>query len=255
MQLVWRSFRLQLQIIRTNPDYFLALAIAPLATVVFISFVRHAGRNDLVAFAVVAPALISLWRTSIMASGEIVNEDREQATMEPTIATPASYSTVVLGRILAVSAVGLIGFPVVWLVARLLFDVRVTVEHPAVFGLTLATAAFAMSGTAVVMSAVFALARSSRIFQQSLTYPFYVLGGILVPISFLPVWVRPFSRLVFLSWTADLLRASLSPASVTNVAPRLGAIVALGLVGFACGTLLLRRILDRVRSLGTITYA
>jgi ABC-2 type transport system permease protein len=255
MPLLWRSFRLQLQMIRTNPDYFLGLAIAPLATVIFVSFVRHSGRDDLIAFAVVAPALISLWRTSIMASGEIVNEDREQATMEPTIATPAAYSTAVLGRILGVSAVGLTGFPVVWLVARLVFDARLTVEHPIVFVLTLVAAAFAISGTAVVMAAVFALARSARIFQQSLTYPFYILGGVLVPVSFLPVWVRPLSRLVFLSWTADLLRASLSPAAVTDLAPRLAAIVVLGLAGFACGTLLLRRILDRVRALGTMTYS
>lgn len=121
--------------------------------------------------------------------------------------------------------------------------------------LTLVAAAFAMSGTAVVIAAVFALARSSRIFQQSLTYPFYVLGGILVPIAFLPAWVRPFSRLVFLSWTADLLRGSLSPAAVPDVALRLAAVVALGLAGFLCGTVLLRRILDRVRALGTMTYA
>lgn len=255
MSLVWRSFRLQLQIIGTNPDYFLALAIAPLATVVFVSFVRHAGRNDLLAFAVVAPALISLWRTSIMASGEIVNEDREEATMEPTIATPVAYSTVVLARVLAVSTVGLTGFPVVWLVARVLFGVHLVIDHPVVLALTLVAAAFAMSGTAVVMAALFALARSSRIFQQSLTYPFYVLGGVLVPVSLLPAWVRPLSRAVFLSWTADLLRSSLSPATVTNVVPRLGAVVGLGLAGFACGTVLLRRILDRVRSLGTMTYA
>lgn len=195
---------------------------------VFLSVVGQAGRNDLVAFALVAPALISLWRTSIMASGEVVNEDREEATLEPAIATPAAYSRVVLGRIVAVSAVALTGFPVVWLVARVLFGVRLEMEHPVVFGSTLVAAAFAMSGTAVVMAAVFALARSSRIFQQSLTYPFYVLGGILVPVSFLPVWVRPFSRLVFLSWTADLLRASLSPEAVTDVGPRIGAVVALG---------------------------
>lgn len=255
MPVLWRSFRLQLQIIRTNPDYFLALAVAPLATVLFVSFMRHAGRDDLVAFALVAPVLVSLWRTSIMASGEIVNEDREQATMEPTIATPAAYSTVVLGRVLAVSAVGLSGFPVVWLVARALFGIGVEIRHPAVFVLTLLAAAFSMSGTAVVMAAVFSLARSSRIFQQSLTYPFYVLGGVLVPVSFLPGWIRPLSRLVFLSWTADLLRASLSPAAVVDAVPRLGAVVVLGLAGFVCGTLLLRRILDRVRALGTMTYA
>ncbi len=255
MAILWRAFVLQLHVIRTNPDYFLALATAPVSAVVFLSVVRHAGRPDLVPFALAAPVLMALWRTSIMASGEIVNEDRGLATMEPTIAAPASYPMAILGRIAAVSAVGLLGLPEVWLVARVVFGITITVEHPAVLILTLAAAAFAMSGTAVVMAAVFALGRSARIFQQTLTYPFYVLGGVLVPVSLLPFWVRPFSRLVFLSWTADLLRASLSPAPVHDAALRLAAIVALGLAGFVGGTLLLRKVLHRVRDLGTITYA
>ncbi len=255
MSLLWRSFLLQLHVIRRNPDYFLGLAIAPLSAVIFLSVVRHAGREDLVPFALVAPVLMALWRTSIMVSGEIINEDRGLGTMEPTIAAPGSYPTVVLGRIAAVSAVGLLGLPEVWLVARVIFDIRITVDHPLVFMLSLVAAAFAMSGTAVVMAAVFCLGRSSRIFQQTLTYPFYVLGGILVPVSVLPLWARPFSRLIFLSWTADLLRASLSPAPVEDVALRLAVILALGLAGFLGGTALLRRVLDRVRNLGTITYA
>jgi ABC-2 type transport system permease protein len=253
--LLRRAFILQLHVMRTNPDYFLGLAIAPLSAVIFLSVVRHAGRPDLLPFALAAPVLMALWRTSIMASGEIVNEDRGFATMEPTIAAPAAYPTVILGRIAAVSAVGLLGVPEVWLVARAVMGVTITVEHPVLLALTLVAGAFAMSGTAVVMAAVFALGRNARIFQQTLTYPFYVLGGILVPVSVLPFWLRPFSRLVFLSWTADLLRASLSPAPVDDAGLRLAAIVALGLAGFAGGTFLLRRVLDRVRHLGTITYA
>ncbi len=255
MTLLWRSFLLQLHVIRKNPDYFLGLAIAPLSAVIFLSVVRHAGREDLVPFALVAPVLMALWRTSIMASGEIINEDRGLGTMEPTIAAPAAYPTAVLGRIAAVSAVGLLGLPEVWLVARVVFGIPITVDHPLVFLLSLVAAAFAMSGTAVVMAAVFCLGRSSRIFQQTLTYPFYVLGGVLVPVSVLPFWARPFSRMVFLSWTADLLRASLSPAPVPDVALRLAVIVGLGIAGFVGGTALLRRVLDRVRRLGTITYA
>jgi ABC-2 type transport system permease protein len=255
MALLWRSFVLQLHIMRSNPDYFLALAIAPLSAVVFLSVVRHAGRPDLVPFALAAPVLMTMWRTSTMAAGEIVNEDRGLATMEPTIAAPASYPTTILGRIAAVTAIGLLGVPEVWLVARVVVGVSITVEHPAVLGLTLTAAAFAMSGTAVIMAAVFALGRSARIFQQTVTYPFYVLGGILVPVSLLPFWVRPVSRLVFLSWSADLLRASLSPAPVDHLALRLGIIVGLGVASFVGGTFLLRRVLDRVRALGTMTYA
>jgi hypothetical protein len=109
MALLWRSFVLQLSIMRANPDHFVALAIAPLSAVVFLSVVRHAGRPDLVPFALAAPVLMTMWRTSTMAAGEIVNEDRGLATMEPTIAAPASYPTTILGRIAAVTAIGLLG--------------------------------------------------------------------------------------------------------------------------------------------------
>lgn len=255
MVLLWRAFRLQVQVMRTDADYFLALAVAPISATIFLSVVRHAGRDDLVPFALVAPVLMALWRTSIMASGGIVNEDRGQETMESTIAAPASYAAVVLGRVVAVSVIGLLAVPEVWLVARVGFGIGIAVRHPTVLVLSLAAACFAMSGTAVVMAAVFALARSSRIFQQTLTYPFYVLSGILVPVSLLPFWVRPLSRVVFLSWTADLLRACLSPAPVRDPALRLAVIVALGLAGYIGGTALLRRVLDRVRYLGTMTYA
>ena len=58
-----------------------------------------------------------------------------------------------------------------------------------------------------------------------------------------------------LSDAMDLLRASLSPAPVDHLALRLAAIVGLGMASFVGGTFLLRRVLDRVRALGTMTYA
>jgi ABC-2 type transport system permease protein len=67
--------------------------------------------------------------------------------------------------------------------------------------------------------------------------------------------VRPLSRLVFLSWSYDLLRATLRPGPVEQLAPRLGAILLLGAAGFVVGGLLLRTVLRRVRELGTLPLA
>ena len=57
------------------------------------------------------------------------------------------------------------------------------------------------------MASLFVLARNAVTFSNSASFPFYVLGGILVPVSLLPHWVRRSSSIVFLSWSADLLRA------------------------------------------------
>jgi len=99
------------------------------------------------------------------------------------------------------------------------------------------------------------LARSARIFQNSLSYPFYVLGGVLVPVALLPGWLQPLTRVVFVSWSADLLRDSLSAAPIADPTLRLAAVLGLGATGLGAGIFLLRRVLVRVRALGTLTYA
>ena len=246
------GFRLQLRVVRSDADYVMPLATIPLFAITFLAIVRHAGRDDLTAYAVMAPVLIALWALALLDSGEIVEGDRWQGVLEPAVAAPASFPIVVLGRVLAVTTIGLFSFVEVWLVARLVFGVWIEIEHPITFLLTLAATAFAVSGTAVIMAALFVLSRTPRTFQNSLSFPFYVLGGVLVPVSFLPDWLEPVSRAIFLSWSADLLRDSLDEAAVDDVAARLGMVVLLGAVGFAVGYALLARILHRARSEGSL---
>jgi ABC-2 type transport system permease protein len=255
LRLLASSFRFELLVLRTEPNAFIALATAPLFAIVFLSVVRHAHRDDLIGYAALAPLLISMWRMSTDISGEVIGQDRSYGTLEPIIATPASYGTVLLGRIMAVSVIGLISFAEIWLVVRVMFGTAIRFEHPTVFVATLAAAVFAMSGTALVMASVFALGRSTRIFQQTLTYPFYLLGGVIVPVAFLPRWLQPLSRLVFLSWAADLLRDALTPKPVANLGGRLAAVVVIGTVMLSIGGTLVARALRRVQRTGTLGYA
>lgn len=253
MGVVAAAYRLQLQIIRRNPDYLLNLATAPILAVIFLSIVRHAGRDELLSHAVMAPVLIALWGISLFVAGEIIVNDRFAGTFEAIIATPASFPLTVVGRILAVTSLGLFAFVEAWLVARLGFRVPVSVSHPQVLVLALVVSAAAMSGTSLIMAALFAFGRRARPFQRVLTYPFYVLGGVLVPVALLPEWVRPFSKVVFLSWSSELLRDALHDAPVENFVPRLGAILGLGLAAFVLGWLLALKILGVVRARGTLS--
>ena len=230
------------------------LVTVPLFTVTFLAIVRHAGRDDLTGYAVMAPVLIALWQLSLLDSGEVIAEDRWQGVLEAVIAAPANIAIVVIGRVFAVTAVSLVAFAEVWLVARLLFGVAIEIHHPAVFALTLAASVVAMAGTALIMAGLFVLARSARTFQNSLSYPFYVLGGVLVPVSFLPDWLEPLSAGVFLSWSAGLLRDSLERGAVSDVPARVTMILALGAAGAVIGGFLLRVILGRVRRDGSLAY-
>jgi ABC-2 type transport system permease protein len=252
MRLFWSAFRFQAALAVRSPDTVHVLVTAPLYTVVFLAISEHAGRADLAPYAVLAPVLMALWSLALLTASDLISRERSRGTLEAMVATPASFAVVVVGRITAVTTVSLVSFAESWLVAYLLFGRAVQVDHPVTLLCCLVLSALAMAGTASAISALYVLLPTARTLQNTLTYPFYLLGGILVPISYLPVWVQPLSKLVFLSWSADLLRSALSPQPVADELARLAAIAGLGAAGCAFGALMIHRILRRVRFTGTL---
>jgi ABC-2 type transport system permease protein len=247
--------RMQYQISRRDPGDLMLIALAPLDAIVFLAIIKNAHRSDLLGYALLAPVLLALWTTTLWVSGEMIDRDRAEQTLEAMLVTPAPFPIVMVSRILAVTALTLVAFIESGLVGRLVFGVTLIVHHPGVFALTLAVTSLATASTGLVMSAIFVLGRSVRTFQSSLSYPFYVLGGILVPVSYLPPWLQPVTKLIFLSWASDLLRDAIKPAPVVAAPLRLGVVLILGILTFILGWLLLGRIVMRVRGLGTINYA
>lgn len=246
--------RLQFQIVRADRGYLNEILANPFFAIIFLGILRAAGRRDLTAYALVAPVLITLWGMALEISGDIVDSDRGAGVLEGVVATPVGFPTVVSGRVLAVTLLSGVGIVETWLVARVGFGADVVIHHPWAMVATLFVTALAAAGTAVIMAGVFVLARTARTFQNSMNYPIFLLAGVIVPLSYLPGWLRPCGRLLFLSWSADLLRESLTPAPVVDLAPRLAIILALGTIGLLVGRVVLNLVLTRVRVLGTLGF-
>lgn len=247
--------RMQLAESRRMPAHLLILVTSPLFAAMFLSILKHNGNASLVTSAVFAPALISLWFLSLDLGGAMVSAERWQGTLECLIGSPARLGAVVFGRILAVVGIAALTFVEAYVVARFIFLVHVRIEHPAMFGLTLLVTLFAMAGTATMLAGLFVLSRNVLLFQNSMTYPFYLLGGVLMPVALLPFWVRPISRVFFLSWSSDSVRASLRQASAAGWAWHLGVIAGLGLAGLVLGLILIEQVVRRVMMTGSAVYA
>jgi ABC-2 type transport system permease protein len=246
------GFRLQMAFYRQYPDMLIPLLTAPLYTVIFTMVLRHGGRADLGGYAVIAPFFMSLWWFAIFQGGWVITTERWEGTVDYLVAAPAGFAWVVLGRISTMMVAGLASFAEVWLIG-LVLRVDVRVHHAALFAATLLLTAFAMTTTALLFANVFVLARSAATFSNSLSYPFYVLGGILVPVTLLPGWLQPVSSVVFLSWSARSLRDSLAPAPVHDAGLNLTMIFVLGCAALAVASALLAQILRRVRQTGELS--
>ena len=249
------GYRLELRIVRASPDMLIPFFTAPLFTIIFLTIVRHGGRHDLQPDALMAPVLMTLWWFALFQGGNLVTGDRWQGMLEWILATPSSLAVVILGRISAIMTLGSLGFLEVWAIGKLVFGVSIPFEHPLAFALTLLVTIFAMAGTAVVFAALFVLTRNSYTFTNSASFPFYVLGGVFVPIAFLPGWIQPLTKAIFMSWSSDLLRASLRPTPIRDEWGRLGMVLLIGALSFLFGRFVLRLVLRRMRASGELATA
>jgi ABC-2 type transport system permease protein len=247
--------QLELRITRASPENLIPFFTAPLFTIIFLTIVRNGGRHDLQPDALVAPVLMTLWWFALFQGGNLITEDRWQGMLEWILAAPASLAVVVLGRIATIMVLGSVGFLEVWAVGKLLFGISIPFEHPLAFALTLLVTLFAMAATAVVLAALFVLTRNAYTFANSASFPFYVLGGVFVPVAILPGWIRPVTNVVFLSWSSDLLRASLKSEPIHDEWRRLGVVLLIATVSFALGRGVLAYVLRRMRTSGELATA
>jgi ABC-2 type transport system permease protein len=249
------GFRLELSIIRSNPDALMPLFLAPLFAIIFMTIVRQSGRGDLQPDALLAPVLMTLLWVALQHAGTMMAGDRWQALLEPMVAAPTSVATFLFGRIMALMGFGLLSFLEVWAVGRLVFGVSFPFEHPFELVVTLGLTAVAMGGLAVAFSALLVMTRNAYTFTNSASFPLYVLGAVFVPVTFLPDWIQPISSVFFVSWSSDLLRATLHEEPVEDFWAKLGMILFLGTVTFVIGRVLLHFVLKRMRANGELSLA
>lgn len=251
-RLIASVVRAQVLMSRRNIEDLFPILTIPLTSAAALAVLQYSGREDLAGYALVAALLMSIGQMSFFVGSEILANERQGQTLELVVASPTSYYVPLVARIVVLSSVGILGFVEAWLIARFVFGLTVRVFHPGLVLATLVLTIFAGSVTALITSTLFCFGKTTRTYQNAVSGPLYLLGGVLVPVSYLPDAIEPFSRVIFLYWSAELLRAGLAPDPPQNVAMGLGAICVLGIAGGLAGSMLFARLLRHLRREGTL---
>jgi ABC-2 type transport system permease protein len=250
--LIFSAARAQVQMTRRDVEDLFPILTIPLTAFLSLAILENSGRGDLAGYALTAALLMSVGQMSFFVGSEILANEREGQTLELIVASPTDYYIPLLTRIGILTCVGIIGFFESWILARVLFDAHITIHHPWILVATLILTIFAGTVTSLITSIVFCFGKTTRTYQNAIAGPLYLLGGVLVPVTYLPDFLQPVSRIIFFYWSADLLRESLQPVAPENVALRLAAIFGLGVVGGVIGGVLFGRLLHHLRSEGTL---
>jgi ABC-2 type transport system permease protein len=242
----------QARITRNSVEDLRPLLTMPLIALIGVAVLVQGGKPELASYGLVAAVLMTLGQMGNFVASEVVFQERNEQTLELAVASPAPYYAVLFARILVLTSLGLIGAVESWLVVRMCFGIELTVFHPGVALATLCATSVAATGTALLTSVLFALGSQVRTFQNAINGPLYLLGGVLVPTSYLPDWLQPVSPFVFFYWAANLLRVSLTAAEVGDAASGIIVILALAAAGALLAYVLLQRMLERLRRAGAL---
>ncbi len=247
------AFRMQLSLALRTPNYWMVQISTVPQVILFLSVIDAFDRPDLTTHALLAPTLIAMWGTALWTGGSVVRDDRWGGQIENHAAAPTPYGVAVVARVAAVVVLSMLVVPITLVTARLSYGLDLEVRHPGLLVVVVLLTAAAITATGMIFSSLTILSRAAITFQSSASYPLLLLGGVFVPLELFPDWVQPLGRLVFLSWSTDLIRDAVTEASVADVQVRLLAIVVLGGIGFVAGQWLVRVIMHRVRVTGEIS--
>ena len=252
VRIIAAAITVQVQQTRRDIEDLLPLLTMPLFTLIFMAILDFLGRKDLSSFAIVAPLLLTIGQMGIFVAREMIVRERAGQTLEMLVASPAPFAVIIISRIGALPVLGLVGFLESWLLATLLFGANITIHHPLLLIIALVLTIAAATTTALIASAVICFSRSTRTLQNSIAFPLFLISGVLVPVTFLPDWLEPLSRIIFLYWSANLLRDSMQSGAPADVALNLTALAGLAVLAGVLGTLLINRMLTHLKQEGTL---
>jgi ABC-2 type transport system permease protein len=200
------AFRQQAIHFFVDPQWVIPSIIAPfIFTTVSLFMFRHTG-GDLLLYAVLGGGVLGMWGNTIQSSSWSIGYDRMNGTLEAIMVTPAPLASVVLGRCLWNSFIGLLNALAVFLVANFAFGIDITVRDPLGFAAALLLTLISLSILGMVFGAFYVVTRASSALFQMLEFPVYVLSGAVYSLAILPGWARPFSFIIPATWGSEALK-------------------------------------------------
>ncbi|GAA3784115.1 ABC transporter permease [Streptomyces phyllanthi] len=152
--------------------------------------------------------VLALWSCAIWQTGLILREELWHGTLPGILTRRTGLGTVLLGKTIGTALRCALLIVLTIACVGLLTGAPLRIAHPGVF--LLATAATFCSALVLgaLLSCLFLLTPAAMRIAEALVYPMSILGGMIVPVDMLPVWLRFVPDVISLRWATQLLTAA-----------------------------------------------
>ena len=194
-----------------------AVIVQPVIIAILALWMLRDQGGDIAIFVIVGSGLTGLWSGLLFISGNSITGERWVGTLEGLVASPTPMPIIVLGKNLANVFQSLSSMLASYAVVALLFDLRITVENPLLFALSILVTVLAFVTFGLIMAALFVINPAFQQFQNGLEFPVYILAGFLFPIALLPGWTTPLSYILAPYWSAVALHGAATGAESNQI--------------------------------------
>lgn len=192
-----------------NDSFILfAILVQPIIIAVLALFMLKDTAANAAMFVVVGSGLTGLWSSLLFISGNSINVERWQGTLESLVGVPTPFDVIVFGKNLANVVQSLLSMIVAYLLAAIFFDYSLRLDQPLFFFASLILSVFAFISFGLIIAPIFVMYREVQQWQNAMEYPVYILAGFLFPILLLPGWTTPLSYLLPPYWSAIALHGT-----------------------------------------------
>jgi ABC-2 type transport system permease protein len=223
-------------------DFISTLFFQPVIfTIISVGTYMYGKKPDFGLFAIIGTGLISIWNNNLFTSGEIIRGERRTGTLSLIMATPTSLFTILFGKSFANAITSVLAMGITFLTGMLAYRLPIGIADPVAFVVGLVLVVISITCLGLVFGSLFILTRNAGEFVSVANFPVYILSGLSVPLTILPLWTRPLSDLLTPTWGNALLNHAASGAS-GNMLPNYLWIISLSIFYLIIARLLYRRI-------------
>lgn len=238
------------QLLRARLFLFVALVL-PLvfASIAFTMFRGSDRPMEPVSIALTA-GLMGMWSATLLGAGNTITRLRRWGLLEPLVASPASTFLFTVPFAVASATFGVYALVATLLWSAVVFDMPLHVERPWLLLASVPIAVLSMGLLGLVFASAFIVYPRANGLANLFEYPVWMLSGVLVPVSELPVAARAVSYVLAPTWGVEAVLGAATGEPGASRAAAMCLVLSVAYVGVAA--ILLRRFEWLARSSGTL---
>ena len=220
------------------------------ATIAFL-MASSADGEDLIAVGLGA-GVIGAWSATVIGSGSLLHWERWQRTLELLVTAPLRVVHVIVPMTLASASLGFYSLTATLAWGAIAFDMPLSVAHPVEFAVAVVVTIGSLGTLGVLLASLFILSRHATILAGFLSYPVWLLTGLLVPLALLPTWVEPLSWVLSPTWGLQAMSGAIAGDDALG---EIAMCAALGVAYYVLGSVAATFFLRLARSRASLSLA